>query len=214
MGRKQTFRQSLPGLWRILRHGVPYLMQHRLLVMASFLTLFIRTGLHLLEPWPLKFVFDWVLNAERPNSPSSIPALDKLDPIILLSLATLALIAIVGLRAFVDYLHNVTSFIVGNRVITQMRDKLYRHLQGLSMSFHTKARSGELILRLLSDVARLKEIAVTAVLPLLASALTLIGVVALMFWLQWQLTLAVLATVPLFWLSTVRLTKRMRASAR
>jgi ATP-binding cassette subfamily B protein len=144
-----------------------------LLVLASVLTLLTRTGLRLLEPWPLKFVFDWVLGAS--TCPSTVPGLDALDPIAILTLATLALVAIVGLRAFVDYMHNVSTFLVSNRVLMQMRNELYRHLQGLPLSFHTKARSGELILRLLTDVTKVRDVAIKAFLPLLADLLGLVG---------------------------------------
>src|SRR5207249_2192183 len=101
---------------------------------------------------------------------------------------------ITGLRALADYGYTVGFSLMGNRVLTEVRNELYRHLQGLSLSFHTKARSGDLIVRVIGDVNRLKDVIVTAVLPLLANLLILVGMLVFMFWLQWRLALVALVS--------------------
>jgi ATP-binding cassette subfamily B protein len=123
-------------------------------------------------------------------------------------------VAIAGLRAVAAYCNTVGFALVGNRVVTEVRHQLYCHLQGLSLSFHTKARSGDLTLRLISDVGIIQEVAVTAVLPLFGNVLILLGMVGVMFWLHWQLTLLAMVTLPLFWLATVRLTRRIQEVSR
>src|SRR5205807_3315105 len=94
---------------------------------------------------------------------------------------------------------------IGNRVLAQVRLQLYRHIQYLSLSFHTKARTGDLVVRVISDVGLLQDVVVTAVLPMLAKSLILAGMLGLMFWLNWRLTLLALAIFPLFWLRTLSL---------
>src|SRR2546422_11142171 len=79
---------------------------------------------------------------------------------------------------------------------------------------HTRARSGDRLVRATGDVGFLQDVAVTALLPLLANALTLVGMAAVMLWLNAPLTLIALATGPLFWASTTRLTRRIRETAR
>jgi glycosyltransferase involved in cell wall biosynthesis len=64
------------------------------------------------------------------------------------------------------------------------RDRLYCHLQQLSLVYHTKARGGDLIVRISSDANRLQEILLTAALPLIISILTLVGTIAAMFWID------------------------------
>jgi ATP-binding cassette subfamily B protein len=178
------------------------------------LALLARTGLRLLEPWPLKFVLDRVLGAKDSGRFSGIVAIDSLDSMTLLTLAALALVTITWLRAMADYANTVGFSVIGNRVLTEVRNELYRHLQGLSLSFHTKARSGDLVVRIMNDVSRLKEVLVSSLMPLIGGAAILVGVVGLMIWLHWRLALVVVAALPFFWFTTTRLTRRMKQAAR
>src|SRR3989441_7698968 len=140
--------------------------------------------------------------------------LNAVDPATLLALAAVAVVAFAGLRALAAYYNTVGFALVGNRVLTAVRNELYSHLQRLSLSFHTGARSGDLIVRVTSDVGLLQDVAVTALLPLFANALTLVGMAAVMLWLNAPLTLLALATGPLFWVFTTRRSRRIRETAR
>ncbi len=210
MGRPQTLQKSLPGIWKIWRHFWPYIRQQQALILGSLLALFTEIGLRLLEPWPLKVVFDRVLVPNAKLEQWSIPGLDTPTPATLLTLAVLAVVAIAGLRALAAYYHTVGFALAGNRVLTEVRQDLYRHLQGLSLSFHTKARNGDLILRVISDVGVIQEVTVTAVIPLVANLLILVGMLVVMFWLNAQLTWLALITVPWFCFSTVHLSRRIQ----
>jgi ATP-binding cassette subfamily B protein len=214
MGRPLTLRDSLPGLGRLTRRFWPYLGRERPLIVASLLTLYIEIGLRLLEPWPLKVVLDRVVATARGHGVRRLPFLDAVDAGTLLALAALAVIVFAGLRALAAYYNTVGFALVGNRVLTAVRNELYSHLQRLSLSFHTGARSGDLIVRVTSDVGLLQDVAVTALLPLLANALTLVGMAAVMLWLNAPLTLLALATGPLFWAFTTRRSRRIRETAR
>src|SRR5262249_28303362 len=139
--------------------------------------------LRALEPWPMQYIFDHLLGKKSHRLPQ-IPALQHLDPLVLLTLAAIAIVVLNSLRALADYANTIGFASVGNRVLTEVRAELYRHLQRLSLSFHTKARHGDLILRVMADVNTLKDVVVTAALPLLANLLILVGMLAVMFWLQ------------------------------
>ncbi len=214
MARPQTPQQMLPGLLRIVRHFWPYIRKQRVLIGGALLALFAQVALRLLEPWPLKFVFDRVIVTGPTGGKVDISPIDALDPMLLLALSALAVVVIAGLRALATYSSKVGFALAGQRVVSKVRGELYRHLQYLSLSFHTQARSGDLVVRVMEDVGILREILVTALLPLLAQVLILIGMVALMFWFSWPLTLLVLATLPLFWVRTVRLSRRIQEVAR
>lgn len=214
MGRPTTLQDALPGLWRVLGRFRPHLRKHRPLIAGSALALLAEIALRLLEPWPLKIVFDRIIPPSRGGGLSGIPVIDALDPMTLLSLTAVALVVIIGLRALATYGNTVGFSLVGNRIATEVRNELYRHLTGLSLSFHTKARSGDLIIRVISDVNTVKEVTVTALLPLLTNLLILLGMVGFMFWLQWQLALLALALVPVFWLSIALLNRRIQEAAR
>ena len=212
MARALTARRSAPGLWRLARHFGPHLKGQWLLVIASLGALFAEAGLQLLEPWPLKLVLDRVLASTKNGSGPTF--LNALDPTILLTLVAIGLVLITGLRALASYANTVGFALVGNRVLTGVRSAVYRHLQYLSLSFHTRARSGELALRVMSDVGVINDVAVTAILPLAASALVLFGMVGLMLWLRWELAVLALATAPLFWIRTVKLSRLIQDASR
>src|SRR5919204_29488 len=178
-------RRAAPGLWRFARYFWPHLRGEWLLILGSFAALFAEVALQLLEPWPLKLVLDHVLAS--PRSAAWPVILNALDPTIALTLIAIGLVAIAGLRALASYANTVGFALVGNRVLTKVRSALFRHLQYLSLSFHTRARSGELALRVMSDVSVINDVVVTALLPLFATGLVLCGMVAFMFWLHWQL---------------------------
>ncbi len=196
MSRPETLQQSLPGLWRILIHFWPQVRKHRLLIAGSLTALFAEIGLRLLEPWPLKFVFDHVIGSIARNNSAFVARLARFEPGTLLTFAALAVVAITGLRALAAYWNTIGFAKLGNRVLTRIRTQLYRHVQYLSLSFHTKARTGDLVVRLISDVGMLQDVVVTAFLPMMARLFILAGMVALMFWLNWQLALLALAVFP------------------
>ncbi|MCU0492893.1 MAG: ABC transporter ATP-binding protein/permease [Chloroflexaceae bacterium] len=198
---------TAPGMGRILQAFTPYLRGQRPLIGGSLLALFAATGLRLLEPWPLKFVFDSLFSSAQPLPGGS-------DPFTILIYAVLALVGITAMRAMADYLNTVGFARIGNRVTGQIRTDLYSHMQRLSLSFHTKARSGDLVIRLMSDVNMLRDVAVTALLPLLANVLVLVGMWAVMFWMNWQLAALALATTPLFWVFAHHLSGKVRQAAR
>jgi ATP-binding cassette subfamily B protein len=203
--------ESLPSLWRTLRRFRSHLRKERGTVAASLAALLAATGLRLLEPWPLKFVFDRVI-AVGGGRPAA-PFLAHLPTGTLIGLAAVALVAITGLRALADYLNSVGFARVGGHVVARVRSEVYRHLQALSLSFHSGARNGDLVVRVIADVNRLKDALVSAVLPLFASAVTLLALWALMFRFEWRLAMLALAPAPLLWISVLRLTRRIRETA-
>jgi ATP-binding cassette subfamily B protein len=214
MGRAVSLTEVIPGFGRILRRFSPYIRKQQALILFSMLALVAEIGLRLLEPLPLKFVFDEIFSNQAGQSITDLPFLSLLNTRALLILAAFAVLGVAGLRAIAAYWNTVGFALVGNRVLTEVRSLLYCHLQTLSLSFHHGARSGDLTLRVISDVGVLQEVVVTAFLPMLANCLILVGMLGVMAWLNFQLTLLVLALVPLFWFSTLRLSQRIRTVSR
>jgi ATP-binding cassette subfamily B protein len=181
---------------------------------ASFFALFAEVALLILQPWPLKFVLDRITSSESLQGPEIFQIINSLDTTTLLVVSAVGLVAIVGLKALAAYSSTIGFAIVGNKILTEVRNTLYRHVQYLSLSFHTKARSGDLLLRVMNDVNMLKEISVTAFLPLLGSILALIGMFAVMFWLHWQLALVAVVVIPLFFYLAMRKSSKIQHLAR
>jgi ATP-binding cassette subfamily B protein len=184
------------------------------LIAASLLALLAEVVLGTLEPWPLKFIFDHVLGARHRGRFSAFWGFESYDTSTIITVSALAIVLISGLRALADYWNTIGFARVANRVLAEVRGDLYCHLHSLSLSFHNQARKGDLLLRIMHDVNQLRDIAVTAVLPLAADGLVLCGMVAVMFWLNWKLAALALAMLPLFGLGTVRLTGKIQQAAR
>lgn len=177
------------------------------LVLGGTTALLFEVAFRVLEPWPMKFVVDAVsaslgASVGQPATPA------------MLLWCGLALIAIVGLRALANYLATVTFALAGSRVSASLRAKAFRHVQGLSQQFHARNRSADTVQRLVSDITRVQEVAVTAGLPMLANVATLIVMLIVMFVLDSLLALVVLAAIVLFLVSTKGASRKITAASR
>jgi ATP-binding cassette, subfamily B, bacterial len=214
MGRPANLNAALPGLGKLLRRFHPYLRKHRGLGLGAFAALFAEVAVRILEPWPLKFIFDHVLGmAGESDAGGSFGAGGSSTSNVLL-LAVGAIVILAVARALFAYLSTVGFTLVGQRVLTEVRGDLFRHLQRLSLDFHSRARGGDLTVRVISDVGLLKEVLATAALPLLGNVLILAGMIGVMFWMNAKLALIAIAVLPLFWLRSVRLSRRIREVSR
>ncbi|MCU0566403.1 MAG: ABC transporter ATP-binding protein/permease [Oculatellaceae cyanobacterium Prado106] len=207
-------KTTLPGLWRIVQKFLPQIRKQRALLTVSFLALLAETLMRLLEPWPLKFIFDRIILPGFRVDAAGLPWLNGLNPMTLLTVLALALVAIAFLRGAAAYSSTAGMAIAATHVMTDIRGNLYSHLQRLSLGFHNKAKSGDLITRVTYDIERLREVTVVAALPLFTNLLTLVGMLGVMFWLNWELALISMAIFPIFLLSTVRISKKIQKVAR
>ena len=208
MARPEKVRELGPRLREVLRYFWPYTRRYRGLMAGSLLAIVAEVFLRLLEPWMLALVLDYVVIPPKGGAPT-LPVISSLDPMTLLFWACVGLVLAVGLRALSVYASTVGFALIGNRVLTEVRADLYRHLHSLSLSYHNKARKGDLTVRVIGDIGLLKDVVVTAVLPLLGNLFILVGMVGVLFWLNWQLALLSMVTVPLFWLSTLSITEKI-----
>ena len=118
-------------------------------------------------------------------------------------------------------LRSVLNFIVayfghtfGIRVEADIRRDLFRHMQELSFDFYDRNRTGKLMARLTSDLFELTELAHHGPEDLLTSVLTIVGALAVMTSIRWQLAVVVAMTIPVFLIVVMTMRKRMsRASA-
>ncbi|HEY1133881.1 MAG TPA: ABC transporter ATP-binding protein [Nocardioides sp.] len=192
-----TLREAGPGLRRTVRHLRPYLRRESPLVAGGMLALFVEVLMRLAEPWPLKFVIDAVIAASGADIAGAQPG----DVRATLTIAAVALVGVVLVRAVAAYATTLAFALAGNRLLTRVRADAYAHLQRLPMAFHDTARTGDLVQRVTGDVGRLKEVVVTAGLPLVGNIVTMLGMVVVVAILDWPLALLMITVVPLFLLA-------------
>jgi ATP-binding cassette, subfamily B, bacterial len=91
---------------------------------------------------------------------------------------------------------------VGERILADLRNSLFRHLQQLSLGFFERNRAGVIISRLTNDVEAIDQLVTDGVTSLVQNTLTLLGTAILLFVLDWRLALATLAVIPLMSVGT------------
>jgi ABC-type multidrug transport system fused ATPase/permease subunit len=102
-----------------------------------------------------------------------------------------------------SYVQTYLTGWVGERILADLRVKLFGHLQRLSLGFFERNRAGVIISRLTNDVEALDQLVTDGVTTLVQSTLTLIGTAILLFILDWRLALATLAVIPIMSVGTI-----------
>jgi ABC-type multidrug transport system fused ATPase/permease subunit len=90
----------------------------------------------------------------------------------------------------------------GERILADLRNKLFRHLQRLSLGYYERNRAGVIISRLTNDVDALDQLVTDGVTTLVQNTLLLVGSAAVLFWLDWRLALATLSVIPAMAIAT------------
>jgi ABC-type multidrug transport system fused ATPase/permease subunit len=90
----------------------------------------------------------------------------------------------------------------GERILADLRNKVFRHLQRLSLGFYERNRAGVIISRLTNDVDALDQLVTDGVTTLVQNTLLLVGSAAVLFWLDWRLALATLSVIPAMAIAT------------
>jgi ABC-type multidrug transport system fused ATPase/permease subunit len=159
----------------------------------------------LAQPWPLRVVVDDVLGAAGTSA-------DR--PVGLLVTACAALVVIVALAAFFDYWATRLLSSSGLRIANDVRDSVFSHFNRLSLRFHGEHRVGDLTTRLTGDADRAQDLVVQSLAVLLPNALLLVGMTAVMFWLDPLFALVALAATPVLVYVVWTSTKRLKAASR
>lgn len=209
----QKSTQFFPGLHKVIRQFWPQVYQEKTLLSVAIVGLVIEVFARLLSPWPLKLIFDYVLLPNAYSVDLDIPFLRDATPAVLIMILTLSIIGVAALSAMSAYISLVSLSIAASRIISDIRSQLYCHLQRLSLAFHYQAKSGDLLTRITSDIDRLRDVIINHALPLLINVFTLVFMVGVMFWMDWELALIALAVLPIFVLSSLSITQRIRKVA-
>lgn len=156
-----------------------------------------RAGVLLVLPWPLKFIIDNVI-FQKPL-PAWVagmlpdPSMHRLE---LLNILGLAMLALGLLDATLVYFGNRIILDAGQRVVLAVREALFAHLQRLSLDFHRRHMSGEVMSRLSADTREVQDFISAVGIDILPHALTIIGMATVMIMLDWRYALITLAVAP------------------
>lgn len=170
----------------------------------------------LLEPWPLKIVLDNVLRGKATRGWLSkfIGLTAGTDPHNVLFFACGAVLAIALLDAVCSYAEKYLTTSVGQWVTHDLRRRIYTQVQRLSLAYHDQQPTGDLISRVTVDIDAIQTFIVSGLLGILVNLLTLGGMIAVMFYLNWQFAFVALAVVPPLFFIVYSYTRRVKKASR
>ncbi|EGO62934.1 lipid A export permease/ATP-binding protein MsbA [Acetonema longum] len=163
---------------RLINHVKPYLPWFALAVVCIIMA----SAANLYVPWIIKSVIDEVL-ADRD--------MDMLNTI------AIGIVFVYLLRGIFFFGQHYLMSRIGQRVIIDIRQKVYRHLQKLSLSYYESRKTGTIMSYVTNDVSALQNAMVENVIDMVTESVILFGSLGAMLYLHWKLTLLTLITLPL-----------------
>jgi subfamily B ATP-binding cassette protein MsbA len=183
---------------------------------VGFLAVAGESAANLLGPWPLKIVLDEVLRGHESHAAAAqwIHSVIGTDKLAILRFACLAVLAIAALDAIASYFEKYLTTSVGQWVSHDLRRMVYAHIQKLSLAFHDQERTGDLISRVTSDIDAIQSFIMQGLLGILINLITLLGMIGVMFYLDWRFTLIALSIAPILFVVVFTFTRRIKKAAR
>ena len=197
-------------MWRLIRELIrPY----RITLLVILSAMLVETAMSLAAPWPLKIIIDnvvghhrltpWVDNLVR-------PMLDGGQKMQVAAFAALAALLIAVLGAVASYVDNYYTESVGQWVAHDLRMRTYHHLHRLSLGYYNTHQTGTLLSTITTDIQTIQGFASSASLDILVDLFTILSMLGLMFWLNWDFTLIALGVTPFLLLFVSRFKKSVK----
>src|SRR3984893_1403166 len=136
------------------------------------------------------------------------------DKMAILYFAALAVISIAAVGAISTYFEKYLTTSVGQWVMHDLRRTLYHHIQRLSLTYHDHKKTGDLISRVTSDIDAIQDFISQVLLGIIVNTLTLVGMLAVMFYLNWRFTLIALSVAPVLFVVVYSFTRRIKQASR
>ena len=194
-----------------------YLLRpHRGVLAIAFVAVLGEAVTDLLEPWPLKIVFDYVFGTKRMPAwmAGLIGPTFGLNKVAILHFAVLAVIVIAVAGALSAYAEKYLTTSVGQWVMHDLRRVLYHHIQRLSLAYHDHNPTGNLISTVTADIDAIQDFISQALLGIVVNVLTLAGMLCVMFYLNWRFTLIALSITPFLFIVVYTYTRRIKQASR
>src|SRR3954467_15952463 len=184
---------------RLMRRLIAYLRPYRLHVALATAAIIGHSALELVPPYLVKLVIDRYIPARDVSGLSLI--------------AVLYLATLLGSFAL-DYVQTWLLQLTGQRIMFDMRMQIYEHLQRLDLRFYDRNPVGRLMTRVTTDVDVLNDLFTSGVVSIFGDLFTLVGIMAMMVWINWRLAIVAFSCLPLIWLITQWFRRNVRESYR
>jgi ATP-binding cassette subfamily B protein len=167
-------RRARAWLWPLVR-------PHRGMVVLASLAVLAQTAALLAMPYLVKVAIDQGVVPHRLE---------------VLNWVAVAYLALAGLQFLAGRVEVLTVAAVGQRVLYAVRNRLFRHVQALSLDFYERERTGRLVARMTADIEAMSDLVTDGLVTLVTSLVTLVGVTVILVALDWRLAVATLAVAP------------------
>ncbi len=172
---------------------------------------------NLLGPVPLKIVLDNVLKSKAGDGgwlSAFIVSFVGSNKLAVINFAAIAIMVIALFGAFCAYSEKLLTTSVGQWVMHDLRQTVYFHIQRLSLAFHDQKNTGDLLSTVTSDIDSIQTFITSGLLDALINVLTLVGMISVMFYINWQFTLIALSVTPFLALVVFKYTRSIKQAAR
>jgi ABC-type multidrug transport system fused ATPase/permease subunit len=173
----------------------------------------VETVMSLATPWPLKIILDNVIGSHKlaPWLHHLIgPMLENGSRLQVAFLAAVAFVLIAALQSIASYIDNYYTENVGQWVAHDLRMRMYEHLQRLSLGYYSTHETGTILSTITTDIQTIEGFASSSTLDILVDLLTIVCMLGLMFWLNWDFTLIAIAVTPFLLLFVSRFKKAVK----
>ncbi|HAX46685.1 MAG TPA: antibiotic ABC transporter ATP-binding protein [Nitrospina sp.] len=185
--------------WTLFKRVVVYLKPYRALVLLAIFFLFCVSILSLAGPYLTKIAIDDYISV------SNLEGLNQL---------ALVYLSILGLAFVCQFVQTYLMQYIGQKVMYDLRTQTFAHLHRMSFKFFDKNPIGKLVTRVVNDVEVLNEMLTSGLILVFSDLFTLMGILCVMLYLDWQLTLVVCTVFPLLYLATRAYRVRARDALR
>jgi ABC-type multidrug transport system fused ATPase/permease subunit len=197
-------------IWSLLK---PY-RSSLVIILAAML---LQTAMSVAAPWPLKVILDNVVG-ERKLPPWLDDFLRRFmasgGKMQIAAAAAIATILIALLGAAASYLANYYTTSVGQWVANDLRLRTYHHLQQLSLNYYNTHEMGTLLSTITADVQTIQNFASSSTLGILVDMFTIVAMLVIMFWLNWDFTMIAVGVTPFMLLMVSRFKKAVKKATR
>jgi ABC-type multidrug transport system fused ATPase/permease subunit len=180
------------------------------------LAMLVETIAGLAGPWPLKVVIDYAVGHSA--APTWVVRLlgpaAAADGRALAATAAVTMVLIAGLGGLASYVDNYYTESVAQWVANDLRMRVYDHLERLSFNYYDTHQTGLLLSTMTDDVSTVRDFVSSDTLSILVDLMIIVGMLGLMFWLNWDFTLLVVAITPFVLLFVARFRRAVKETAR
>ncbi len=197
------------GMVKLIRQ---LLRPYRGWLIIVFIAMMVETAMSLAAPWPLKIIIDnavgnhkfpewlrWVHEVPHAGSKAS-----------LVIVCAIMVVVIAVVDAIASYIDNYYTESIGQWVANDLRMRVYHHLDRLSLSYYDTHQTGPLLSTITDDVDTIQDFTSSATLTILIDMLTIVGILGVMFWLNWDFALIAVGVTPFLLFFVARFKKAVK----